>query len=132
MSSASAFDINQAVQSLGEDPIRLFIHDFYLLIREDQLIGTLYPPHDWEAAEQRLADFIIFRFGGSDKYIQERGHPRLRMRHMPFKIGIAERDRWLTLMEQALAKNSIPAPAHQALMDFFTTTADFMRNTPDV
>ena len=56
---------------------------FYRRVREDDLIGPMYPDDDWSGAEQRLRDFLIFRFGGSDRYIQERGHPRLRMRHAP-------------------------------------------------
>ena len=88
----------------------------------------MYPDDDWEGAEKRLADFLIYRFGGSDRYIQERGHPRLRMRHAPFQIGIAERDRWLKLMGEAMEEVQIPPEHRLNLKVFFDQVADFMRN----
>ncbi len=101
---------------------------FYRRVREDDLIGPMYPDNDWEGAEQRLRDFLIFRFGGSDRYIQERGHPRLRMRHAPFKIGIEERDRWLELMSAAVKETNVPGAIALDLKVFFEQVADFMRN----
>src|SRR5204862_3600745 len=80
---------------LGEDGLTRLIAAFYRRVREDDVLGPLYPPDDWDNAERRLRDFLIYRFGGSDRYIQERGHQRLRGRHMPFSIGVKERDRWL-------------------------------------
>ena len=56
----------------------------------------------FQGAEQRLRDFLIYRFGGPPLYIEQRGHPRLRMRHAPFPIGQGARDRWLQLMDRAL------------------------------
>ena len=111
-----------------EDAFTELIAAFYRRVREDDLIGPMYPANDWEGAEKRLRDFLIYRFGGSDRYIQERGHPRLRARHMPFKIGIAERDRWLKLMQASLDEVQFPKPAAENLQRFFTDTADFMRN----
>jgi len=101
---------------------------FYRRVREDDLIGPMYPDDDWPGAEQRLRDFLIYRFGGSDKYIQDRGHPRLRMRHAPFKIGIAERDRWLELMFAAIEEAEIPKDQVLNLRMFFQQVADFLRN----
>ena len=101
---------------------------FYRRVREDEVIGPLYPQEDWAGAEKRLADFLIYRFGGSPAYIDERGHPRLRMRHMPFAIGVAERDRWLELMAAAMAEVAIPQPQAETLRAFFAQVADFMRN----
>jgi len=101
---------------------------FYRRVREDDLIGPMYPDDDWPGAEQRLRDFLIYRFGGSDKYIQDRGHPRLRMRHAPFKIGIAERDRWLELMFAAIEEAEIPKDQVLNLQMFFQQVADFLRN----
>ena len=101
---------------------------FYRRVRNDDLIGPMYPDQDWEGAEQRLRDFLIFRFGGSDRYIQQRGHPRLRMRHAPFKIGIAERDRWLELMNQAMDESNVSKESRLNLKVFFEQVADFMRN----
>jgi hemoglobin len=113
---------------LGEERFTKLIAAFYGRVRRDDVIGPLYPPDDWENAEQRLRDFLIYRFGGPDKYIQERGHPRLRGRHMPFSIGVKERDRWIELMDAAMKETDIPEDIAQTLGDFFSQTADFMRN----
>ena len=113
---------------IGEEGIIDLVSSFYRAVKVDDILGPLYPSDDWEGAEQRLADFLIFRCGGSDKYIQERGHPRLRMRHIPFKIGLAERDRWIKLMNNAINERKIGSPAREQLTSFFIQTADFMRN----
>lgn len=102
---------------------------FYRRVRKDDVIGPMYPDDDWSGAEQRLRDFLIYRFGGSDRYIQDRGHPRLGMRHSPFKIGIEQRDRWLELMKQAIAENNVPKNRRLELEVFFGQVADFLRNT---
>ena len=113
---------------LGEPKLRALVAAFYHRVRGDDMIGPLYPPDDWEQAEKRLADFLIFRFGGPQTYIEERGHPRLRMRHMPFAIGMAERDRWLELMGAAMHETGIPPAQAEVLGAFFAQVADFMRN----
>lgn len=101
---------------------------FYRRVREDDLIGPMYPPEDWEGAEERLAEFLLFRLGASRRYEEMRGHPRLRMRHAPYKIGIAERDRWLDLMTAAMEETEVPPGAREFLDPFFAQVADFMRN----
>ena len=113
---------------IGEEGIIDLVSSFYRAVKVDDILGPLYPSDDWEGAEQSLADFLIFRCGGSDKYLQERGHPRLRMRHIPFKIGLAERDRWIKLMNNAINERKIESPAREQLTSFFIQTADFMRN----
>lgn len=113
-----------------EEAFTLLVAAFYRRVRTDELIGPMYPADDWEGAERRLRDFLIYRFGGSDRYIQERGHPRLRARHMPFSIGVAERDRWLEIMRESMAEVAMPQPVVANLDAFFTQTADFMRNQP--
>ena len=120
--------MNQPSTEFGEPEITEMVAAFYRRVREDELIGPMYPDNDWEGAEQRLRDFLIFRFGGSDRYIQERGHPRLRMRHAPFKIGIPERDRWLELMQSAMDEVAVPGSVALNLKTFFEQVADFMRN----
>lgn len=122
--------VDQIYERLGEEGITRLIAAFYGKVRTDDVIGPLYPPDDWEEAERRLRDFLIYRFGGPDRYIQERGHPRLRGRHMPFSIGEKERDRWLELMDAAMAETAVPEDVAEALRGFFAPTADFMRNRP--
>lgn len=115
-------------RDLGEDGFRRLVAAFYRRVPHDDLLGPMYPPHDLPGAEARLADFLCFRFGGIPRYLEQRGHPRLRMRHLPFRIGQAERDRWLALMGEALAECEIPDDSAAMLLAFFTQVADFMRN----
>ncbi len=115
-------------EQLGEPGIAAFVAAFYRRVKTDDLIGPMYPPDDWEGSEERLRDFLIYRCGGSPRYLEERGHPRLRMRHFPFAIGEAERDRWLLLMNAALDECEVPEPSRHLLHLFFAQTADFMRN----
>ena len=113
---------------LGEDGIADLVAAFYRRVKTDDLIGSMYPDDDWEGAEHRLAGFLIYRFGGSDAYIQQRGHPRLRMRHAPFSIGAKERDRWLEIMGEAMDEVAITKEIYLNLKTFFEQVADFMRN----
>ena len=116
------------MEALGEEGFAKLVAAFYRRVKQDDLVGAMYPGDDWEGSERRLADFLIFRFGGSERYIQERGHPRLRMRHAPFSIGEAERDRWLELMGGAMDEVGLSGEARRHLGDFFAQVADFMRN----
>lgn len=113
---------------LGEDTLRAMVAAFYRKVREDDLIGPMYPPDDWEGSQKRLADFLVYRFGGAPTYLQERGHPRLRARHFPFPIGPAERDRWLELMTQAMQETGIHGEEGAVMTLFFTQVAESMRN----
>ena len=113
------------VDALGEKGIREMVAAFYRRVPNDDLIGPMYPSDDWKGSEERLAGFLLFRFGVSDEYTQKRGHPRLRMRHMPFSIGEAERDRWLQLMGEAMTEVGLEGEAHESQV------ADFMRNRAD-
>lgn len=116
------------LEEVGKLGIADIVAAFYRRVKVDDLIGPMYPDKDWEGSQQRLCDFLIYRIGGSEKYIAERGHPRLRMRHAPFSIGIAERDRWLKLMTDAMTETNVPKTSQKWLADFFAQTADFMRN----
>lgn len=120
------------MQALGEDGFAALAAAFYRRVRTDAIIGPMYPADDWEGSERRLRDFLIFRFGGSDRYLIQRGHPRLRMRHLPFRIGVTERDRWLELMDAALDEVALDATARAHLTAFFTQVADFMRNQEEL
>lgn len=114
--------------SVGEAGITRMVAAFYSRIRTDDLLGPMYPDSDWEGSELRLREFLMFRLGGDTRYVESRGHPRLRMRHMPFSIGIAERDRWLELMRAAMEEADLPSEAILELDSFFSQVADFMRN----
>jgi hemoglobin len=119
---------DQIYNLIGEDGFRRLIRAFYSQVPDDDILGPMYPAEDLAGAEQRLADFLIFRFGGPPRYIEERGHPRLRMRHLPFAIGQAARDRWVANMDRALDEAQLPAEAAQVLRTFFAEIATFMIN----
>lgn len=120
----------EVIEQIGEQGLTNLVAAFYRIMKQDDLVGAMYPDDDWEGSEQRMRDFLIYRFGGSDKYIQERGHPRLRMRHMGFKIDTAARDRWMQIMTSAMDEVAIPSPSREQLEAFFSQTADFMKNKP--
>lgn len=115
--------------TLGEDGFCRLVSAFYRQIPADDLLGPMYPPQTLAEAEQRLRDFLIFRFGGPDRYIQERGHPRLRMRHAPFLINQAARDRWMKLMDQALIETEVPEPLVAILHPFLDQSATMLINS---
>jgi hemoglobin len=102
---------------------------FYDGVAEDPVLLRVYPdPGDLTSARHRLTLFLAQYWGGPQTYSEERGHPRLRMRHAPFAIGPRERDRWLTHMRAALDSLG-PAPvARRALDEYFDTAAEAMRN----
>ena len=114
--------------AIGEDGFTRLIAAFYRQIPEDDVLGPMYKGRDLAAAEKRLRDFLIYRFGGPQLYIEERGHPRLRMRHVPFVIDQAARDRWMTLMKKAMEETQLPEAPAQVLEAFFDSTATFMIN----
>jgi hemoglobin len=121
----------EVMKICGESGIRRMVSAFYRRVSEDDLIGPMYPEQDLAGAEERLAEFLLFRLGASTRYLETRGHPRLRMRHITFRIGIAERDRWLELMASAMEETGVPAEARGFLDPFFAQVADFMRNQAD-
>ncbi len=117
--------------AIGEDGFRRLVAAFYRRIPSDDLLVTMYAEdNDLAGAEQRLRDFLIFRFGGPPRYIEERGHPRLRMRHVRFPIGQAARNRWMELMSAALAETAFPPEVEALLRAFFDSTATFLMNRP--
>jgi hemoglobin len=113
---------------IGDDGFKRLVAGFYRRVSEDDILSPMYPKHDLAGAEERLRGFLIQRFGGPDTYSQQRGHPRLRMRHGPFKIDQAGRDRWVELMEAALAEAALPAEVIPPLRKFFHDSATFMIN----
>ncbi len=113
---------------LGEDRVRAIVARFYARIRSDDLLAPLYPDDDWEGAEERLADFLVMRFGGSQRYAETRGHPRLRMRHAPFAIGQRERDRWVELMDRAIDGAELDPAPRDLMRRFLHDVATFLMN----
>ncbi len=113
---------------VGEEGFRRLVAAFYRQVPEDDILGPMYPEDDLDGAEERLRDFLIGRFGGPQRYIERRGHPRLRMRHMPFPIDVRARDRWVELMENALDEAGFPADVDATLRRFFEAVATMMIN----
>ena len=102
---------------------------FYDGVAADPDLLRVYPqPEDLGPARHRLALFLAQYWGGPSTYSEERGHPRLRMRHFPFEIGPAERDRWLIHMRAAIDQVSPPAEVRAELERYFGTAAEAMRN----
>lgn len=119
---------HEVYAAIGEEGFTHLVAAFYRQVPADEILGPMYQGRDLAAAEQRLRGFLIYRFGGPESYIEERGHPRLRMRHVPFEITQAARDRWLQLMTSALDSTEMPAEAKDVLRGFFDSTATFLIN----
>lgn len=112
----------------GFDTFRRIVAKFYEGVAQDAVLRPMYPEADLGPAEERFLHFLVQYWGGPTTYAEQRGHPRLRMRHMPFRIGIAERDRWLQLMGEAMDETQVPPFARLFLDQLFAQVADFMRN----
>lgn len=113
---------------LGEDSLAAIVAAFYRRVPGDDVLGPMYPEHDLEGAEHRLRTFLVYRFGGPQTYLKERGHPRLRMRHMPFVVDERARDRWMSLMMAAVDEVGV-APEHRDYLEtFLGDIATFLRN----
>jgi hemoglobin len=116
-------------QAIGEEGFERLVAAFYRQVPGDDILGPMYPADDLDGAEQRLRDFLIGRFGGPPRYLEQRGHPRLRMRHAPFAIDASARDRWVTLMSRALEEAQLPHDVQLVLRPFFEGVATMMMNT---
>jgi len=119
---------DQVYAIIGEDGFQRLVAAFYRQVPEDDILGPMYPPQELHGAEERLRGFLIQRFGGPPRYSEERGHPRLRMRHAPFPIDQRARDRWVVLMDRALDEVRLPDDVTRVLRAFFHNTATFMIN----
>jgi hemoglobin len=119
---------HELYSAIGEDGFTRLVAAFYRQVPADDLLGPMYKGRDLAAAEQRLRDFLIFRFGGPERYIEQRGHPRLRMRHAPFPVDQAARDRWVQFMDRAFAEAQLPTDAEKTLRTYLEATATAMMN----
>jgi hemoglobin len=121
-------DIDDIYARIGEQGFERLVRGFYAQVPDDDILGPMYPKHDLEGAEVRLRDFLIGRCGGPPRYIEQRGHPRLRMRHAPFAIDQAARNRWMQLMDRAMAEADLPPDVMPLLREFLDGVATFMIN----
>ena len=114
----------------GEDRVRALVDRFYDLMDLEPAYKELRAAHGstLQDARDKLAWFLCGWLGGPDHYIERFGHPRLRMRHMPFPIGIKERDQWLACMNQAMLETGVDESLRTRLLESFFQTADWMRN----
>lgn len=115
----------------GEPAFRKLVDEFYAGVADDPLLRPMYPEADLGPAADRLALFLMQYWGGPRTYSQQRGHPRLRMRHAPFRIGPAERDAWLRHMRRALDSLELPKEQDQVFWEYLERAAYFMVNTLD-
>ena len=107
------------------------VHAFYERVARDPILRPMYPDDDLQGAEGRLRMFLEQYWGGPTTYSELRGHPRLRMRHMDFAIDAAARDRWLTLMHDAVVEQQMPAELEAQLWTYLVSAAFAMQNIAD-
>ena len=114
----------------GEGAIHALVERFYDLMDLEPGYAALRAAHgpDLASAREKLNWFLCGWMGGPQHYTDRFGHPRLRMRHMPFKIGILERDQWLACMAQAMQEVHVHPALRARLQESFFQTADWMRN----
>lgn len=129
MSTSTAPTFYDAVG--GHDTFVTLTRRFYAGVRADPELRALYPEEDLDAAEVRLRMFLEQYWGGPPTYSQQRGHPRLRMRHAPFAITPAMRDRWLSHMRAAVDSLGLSPDQRHELWTYLERAAHFMVNTDD-
>lgn len=117
----------------GAERVRAVVDRFYDLMDLEPAYAELRRVHgsDLMSARDKLAWFLSGWLGGPDLYVQRFGHPRLRARHLPFSIGIRERDQWLACMNQAMIEERVNEDLRLRLVQAFFQTADWMRNRPE-
>jgi len=115
----------------GRATFERIVRRFYEGVRTDELLWPMYPEHDLEGAIERLTGFLEQYWGGPGTYSEQRGHPRLRMRHQPFAVTPAARDAWLRHMRVAVDEAGL-SPLHEAMLwDYLERAAHAMVNTAD-
>ncbi|HLL66634.1 MAG TPA: globin [Micromonosporaceae bacterium] len=113
----------------GEPAFRKLVDEFYAGVAQDPLLRPLYPEADLGPAADRLRLFLMQYWGGPSTYSEQRGHPRLRMRHASFRVGPAERDAWLAHMRQAMESLGLDPEPEATLWAYLERAAYFMVNT---
>ncbi|MGH8988903.1 MAG: globin [Acidimicrobiales bacterium] len=113
----------------GEEFFRSLVDRFYSGVAHDPVLRPLYPD-DLEAPNEHLRMFLVQYWGGPQTYREQRGHPRLRMRHVPFAIGLVERDAWLNLMLSALAEAGLEEGDEAEMAEYFRVAATQLINQP--
>ena len=112
----------------GEEFFTALVRDFYVGVATDEVLRPMYPDQDLDPAIRRLTLFLMQYWGGPGTYSEERGHPRLRMRHAAFAIDEVARDHWLEHMMAAVAKQNMAADLHEELVNYLVQVAHFLVN----
>ncbi|MFC4000265.1 globin [Prauserella oleivorans] len=129
-SEPGAVDPRTFYEAVGGEPtFRKLVARFYAEVADDEVLRPLYPEEDLGPAEDRLRLFLMQYWGGPHTYSDQRGHPRLRMRHAPFKIGPIERDAWLRAMRIAVDESGIEEPYRGQLWQYLEMAAHSMMNS---
>ena len=115
----------------GEPTFRRLVTRFYEGVADDPLLRPMYPEQDLGPATERLTLFLMQYWGGPNTYSATRGHPRLRMRHAPFKVDVIARDAWLKHMRDAVDSLDLPEDQHKTLWEYLERAAYFMVNQMD-
>lgn len=115
----------------GHEFFTNLVHSFYQKVPHDPILSPMYPDQDYEGAEWRLRTFLEQYWGGPQTYSEERGHPRLRMRHAGFHIDSQARNHWLLLMAAAVQEQGLDEPLEKELWKYLVAAAYGMQNVPD-
>ena len=114
----------------GEAAFRRLVALFYERVADDPVLRPLYPEQDLGPAQERLTLFLVQYWGGPATYTEKHGHPRLRMRHVPFAIGWTEREAWFRHMSAAVVEMRFEAEVTEALLEYFDAASRAMINRP--
>ncbi|MEJ5919323.1 globin [Corynebacterium sp. H78] len=120
-------------REVGDETFAKIVAGFYRRVKTDDILGPMYPQDDWDGAEDRLRMFLEQYWGGPHTYNEVRGHPRLRMRHFPFHVDRAARDRWLQLMHASLDElepGELSDAHRDAMWKHMVQVADMLINQP--
>ncbi|HEX5567962.1 MAG TPA: globin [Streptomyces sp.] len=115
----------------GEETFRRLVRRFYEGVAQDPILRPMYPEEDLGPAEERLALFLMQYWGGPRTYSERRGHPRLRMRHVPFTVNRASHDAWLRHMRDAMDTLELEPEHEKQLWDYLVYAAGSLINSPD-